>query len=292
MILGAPPNVGKTVLTVQWGTDIVVFNDSACFVFLSLEMSRWDIMTRIMCRLARMDWHTFVLGSSRAAGQVFFTEEEGARILAAEEQMKRIGTRILILDDRNFPDPTLEGLLTHVANLKARTGTTRAFVLINYLQVWEPPDDVLRTLRTDIEADKWRIGQMTELRDALTDGDAVCVISEARKPAGSAGEKWGGALAHLMGSARNSFTPDIAFLLHPYTDADFADAFHLYKEAKNGAQRIDKKAVDAQRAKAAEAGLAYDKLIIAKGRDGVRKEDLDVTFRFRQSSFEQFLVPA
>jgi DNA primase len=293
VLLGAPPNVGKTVLTVQCGTDIVVHHPEACFVFLSLEMSRWDIMTRIMCRLARMDWHTFALGSSRAAGRPLFSEEERARILQAEEQMKKIGNRILILDDRNFPAPTLDGLLAHIVDLKTRTETARAFVLVDYLQVWQPPDHILRTLRTDIEADKWRIGQMKELRDSLSDNDAVCVISEARKPAGNSGEKWGGALADLMGSARNSYTPDMAFLLHPFTDADFAAAFGLYKPKKDGDGKvIDKKAVDAYRARIGEQGLAYNRFIIAKGRDGVRKEEIDLTFRFRQSSFEQGLLPA
>jgi replicative DNA helicase len=148
MVLGAPPNVGKTVLTVQWGTDVVIQHPEACFVFLSLEMSRWDIMTRILCRLARMNWHTLVLGTSRVAGQTLFTEEEGARIVQAEERMKTIGRRILILDERNFPAPTLEGLLAHIGDLKGKTGATRAFVLIDYLQVWQPPDHILRTLRT------------------------------------------------------------------------------------------------------------------------------------------------
>jgi DNA primase len=292
MVLGAPPNVGKTVLTVQWGTDVVIQHPEACFVFLSLEMSRWDIMTRILCRLARMNWHTLVLGTSRAGGQTLFTEDEGARIVQAEERMKTIGRRILILDERNFPAPTLEGLLAHTGDLKGKTGATRAFVLIDYLQVWQPPDHILRTLRTDIEADKWRIGQMKELRDSLGDTDAICVISEARKPAGNSGEKWGGALADLMGSARNSYTPDMAFLLHPFTDGDFAHAFNLYKQAKGGGPpKIDKKAVDEYRVRIDERGLAYNKLIIAKGRDGVRKEDLDITFRFRQSAFEQGLLP-
>jgi len=170
MVLGAPPNVGKTVLTVQWGTDVVLRHPEACFVFMSLEMSRWDIMTLILCRLARMNWHMLVLGS-RVSGQSTFTEEESARIDQAEKQMKKIGSRILILDERNFPAPTLEGLLGHIRDLKGKTGATRAFVLVDYLQVWQPPDHVLQTLRSDIEADKWRIGQMKDLRDSLGDSD-------------------------------------------------------------------------------------------------------------------------
>jgi DNA primase len=288
MVLGAPPNVGKTVLTVQWGTDVLIHRADAVFVFLSLEMSRWDIMTRIMCRLARMDWVTFVRGSWRDGGSVLHTERELEEMAWADKQISTIGPRILILDERNFPDPTLEVLLDKIAELKARTGATRAFVLIDYLQVWQPPDHILRTLRTDIEADKWRIGQMKELRDALGEGDALCVISEARKPAGNSGDKWGGALADLMGSARISYTPDMAFLLHPFTDADLAKEFGLYGP-KN---KIDHAAVAKMRAELAEKGLAYNKFIIAKGRDGVRKDEFYLTFRFRQSSFEEGLLPS
>ena len=53
MLLAAAPNVGKTALAVQLGTDIVVHNKDACFVFLSLEMPRAEILTRIKCRRVR-----------------------------------------------------------------------------------------------------------------------------------------------------------------------------------------------------------------------------------------------
>jgi hypothetical protein len=33
-------------------------------------MSRWDILTRIKCSLAEMDWKTLVLGSQRSRGEV------------------------------------------------------------------------------------------------------------------------------------------------------------------------------------------------------------------------------
>src|SRR6202012_5370163 len=46
ILLAAPPNIGKTTLATQIGMDIVKNNPDACFLFLSLEMSRFEILTR------------------------------------------------------------------------------------------------------------------------------------------------------------------------------------------------------------------------------------------------------
>jgi hypothetical protein len=56
-----------------------------------------------------------------------------------------------------------------VEDLKASSGASRIFVAVDYLQVWPVPDTVAKHIRTDIDADKWRIGQMKELRDAQPD---------------------------------------------------------------------------------------------------------------------------
>lgn len=87
MVLAAAPNVGKTALSVQLGTDVVVHNPDACFIFLSLEMTRWDILSRIKCRLAKMDWKTLVFGSQRSQGEVgFYTAEEVDHLKGAESR--------------------------------------------------------------------------------------------------------------------------------------------------------------------------------------------------------------
>jgi replicative DNA helicase len=290
MLLAAAPNVGKTALAVQLGTDIVVHNEDACFVFLSLEMSRWDVLSRIKCRLAAVDWKTLVFGSQRSRGEVgFYTAEELGRLQKAERILQNMGDRIVILDERNFPEPTVEKLVREVQAVKARTGAARAFVLLDYLQVFPIPEHEARNIRTDLDADKWRIGAMRDLRDYLED-DAVMVISEARKPSGNAGEKWGGALADVMGAARQAYTPDMVFLFSPFTDEELSEEFDLWKETGKGDSRkkaLDKEAVQKKRDSLQETGLSLNKLIIAKGRDGVTRKEIPLTFRFRNSTFDE-----
>jgi hypothetical protein len=182
------------------------------------------------------------------------------------------------------PEPNAEAILAAVANLKSATGASRAFVLIDYLQVWPIPEEMSRNIRSDLEADKWRIGEMKRLRDAL-DSDPILVISEARKPQQSTkATAWGGDLADVMGSARACYTPDMVFIFRPFTDTELAEACKLRKGKE---KKADPKEVAQARERLRQKGLSYNKLIIAKGRDGVTKGDLDLTFHYRQARFDE-----
>ena len=88
------------------------------------------------------------------------------------------------------------------------------------------------------------------------------MISEARKPTGGTSREWGGELEDVMGSARGTYTPDMVFLLRPN------------KEAQTGREGGHQPRV-------------FHKLTIAKGRDGVRRGDLDLTFFYNLSLFTQ-----
>lgn len=290
ILLAAAPNTGKTALGLQLGVDVVEKNKDACFLFLSLEMSRLEMLTRLKCRLAHMDWETITQGSFKFRGKsggVHFTEEDKANLLEAEEKLKDLGRRVLILDERNCPEPTVEKVLEHLRALKARSGASRAFVLVDYLQVWPIPSHV--KVSSDIEADKWRIGAMKSLRASL-EGDAVMVISEARKPSGQASGQWGGELADVMGSARGTYTPDIVFLFRPYSDAELAAATGVAKKAKDwkgspSEELLEKLAKE--KVALSKNGQALNRLTIAKGRDGVRRGSVLLDFHYRQSRFEE-----
>lgn len=288
MLLAAAPNVGKTALAVQLGMDILETNPDACFLFVSLEMRRQEILTRIRCKLAQMDWKTLVFGSKRGGGEAetSYTPEELSRIRLSREHLEILGSRLSILDEQNFPQPTAERVLAQLEDLKRRTGCPRGFLLVDYLQVWPIPDTV--RLRSELDEDKWRIGQMKTLRDQTGD-DAVMVVSELRKPQGSSDPEWKGAsLAHIMGSARGAYTPDIVFLFNRFTE----------KEAKDAAKRApgcpvnpdelaeDQSVLDAL----SEEGISPVRLEIAKGRDGVLRRSFDLTFWYRQARFEEGLA--
>lgn len=283
MLLAAAPNVGKTALAVQFGVDIVENNPDACFIFLSLEMSRWDIISRIKCRLARLDWTKLVFGSQAAKGrdkQAFYTSTEWQRLLEAEKKLAAFGERIYILDEQNFPTPSIEDVLTQIDNIKKITNTSRAFLLIDYLQVWPiPPTQHL--IRTELEADKWRIGIMKTLRDTNPD-DAILVISEARKPSSNEKAGWGGELSDIMGSARGGYTPDMVFLLRSFSNDEVANFYGLC--SKPSEEQITK-----LKDRLRQQGLTHNKLIIAKGRDGVLRDTIDLAFWYRESYFSEDL---
>jgi len=275
MVLAAAPNVGKTALAVQFGTDIVGHNLDACFLFVSLEMLRWEIYTRIVCRLAEVDWKTYVFGSNIIRGrnlETVFEEKEKIRIEEAEEMLKEWGNRVRVLDEENFPNPTEESICEQVQKLKDETGTKRAFVLIDYLQVFPTPDT--EKIRSDLDADKYRIGAMKSLQHSL--GDAVMVISESRKPSGQSNESWGGALADVMGAARGAYTPDAVFLFRPFCDKELMEHLGI---------NDDENTLKEEKENLKEAGIAYNKLEIAKGRDGFLKDTFDLTFYYRRASF-------
>jgi len=117
---------------------------------------------------------------------------------------------------------------------------------------------------------------MKSLRDA-TEGDAVLVISEARKPSGS-GDTWAGEMADVMGSARGLYTPDIVFLFLPLKDAEIAKAYGVSTE--------NTKAVENLKAAMTKKGIAHNRLKIVKGRDGVERISIDLTFWYQESRFE------
>ncbi|MGK5089022.1 DnaB-like helicase C-terminal domain-containing protein [Bdellovibrionota bacterium FG-2] len=284
MLIAAPPNVGKTALATQFGLDIILYNPDACFVFVSLEMTQWDIMARLLCKLAGIDWRTFIFGSRKGmepGRSAYFSKNELDRITKAECKLMDIGRRLVIMDARRFPEPNVETIMEQVDALKKRSGARRAYVLVDYLQVWPVPHDQLRDAHSEIEVDKMRIDGMKRLRDAM-DGDPVLVISEARKPSEKDGA-WGGNLADVMGSARASYTPDIVFLLQPFSDT------RILQHAENTSPETP---ADFERAKRirreyADAGFSLNSLHIAKGRDGVERKSFDLRFSFKESRFEE-----
>jgi DNA primase catalytic core len=278
MLLAAPPNVGKTALAVQIGMDVVEHNSDTCFLFLSLEMPRIDIYARMMGRWAEMDWKTLTFGSDKGEG-VSYTLNEHLRLEEARKKFNTLGKRIRVLDETNFPNPTVDNIIAEVEALKASTNTSRVFVLVDYLQVWP----ISGSGASEIEQDKFRIGQMKTLKNRLGD-EAVMVISEARKPSGQVGEKWGGALSDIMGSARGSYTPDIVFLFQPWTEVEVAGVWNL---ANSNGKITNQDAFQEKLDLLDSEGRCFHWLNIAKGRDGVTKKKIPLTFWYRQASFEE-----
>jgi replicative DNA helicase len=284
ILLGAMPNVGKTALVLHLGINIIRNNSDACFLFISLEMDRISLQTRIYCNLAEMDWGTLIRGdiNLRGTGGQNFTPDQLNRLQAADAWIAQNGHRIRIHDRVSFGDRvSAAGILREMNALKAQCGASRAFVVIDYLQVIPIPDSVRRL--SELDADKYRLrvaqdilAGMKQNESALL-GDAVIAISETRKPA-SGRRHWGEDLADLMGSARLGYGAD-AVLLYRRIDEDSDEFAQVYGDMGRAAPPTSEE-LDNQ-------GIAPIMLTLAKGRDGMRLGEWPLEYHFNRSIFRE-----
>ena len=164
ILIAAAPNVGKTALTIQIANEILLEQPDACLVYVSLEMNAEEIFTRMNLYLSGLTYNTYVLGSlqseDRTDYQNFFTENELNKIDYATKEIEKIGDRLQIIDVDSGTLFSADTIIDYVERLKRQTGCHRAVVVIDYLQVWPIPPGT--RFSSDIEADKWRIGEIKE----------------------------------------------------------------------------------------------------------------------------------
>lgn len=287
IILPGPPNTGKSALAHQFGYDIIKNNEDACYVYVALEMSATDHINRMWSRAAGMDYKTFRTGSVVAPEpDRAFELSEITRLNAAEVELNLYGSRILLLDKHNFSEPTTENLLGIIQDFKRSTGCSRCYLLIDYLQRWPVPPELDKVLGSDLQKDDWRMAQMEKL--VTSPDDPVVVLSAQSK-----GEHGGsfGKLSAIKGSGTGSYTPDCALFIRP------ADEREIYKQrtkyelepankppsrAEDYRERLDELGVYKT---FSALGIAWSTLELVKGRDGMERFEIPITFHFRQSSF-------
>lgn len=293
MLLAAAPNVGKTALTVQTAIEVLATEKDACLAYISLEMSEEQIFRRMLLNLSGFNFRTFVFGSQSQqiidndGCHAFFKIEEVKKIKEAENVLKGFGSRLQIIDQSTCPYIDARTVVNYVDALKQRSKCSRAIVIIDYLQVW-PVNANARLLEN--EADKWRIGEMKKIRDALND-DPVIVISEARKPSGK-DELWGGDLSDVMGAARGTYTPDVVMLLSQIKPKPLSILWE-----KNNLQKIkadeDIECVESDKDGIAiknflaKHGIAICKIEVPKARDGMQKFSTLLEFHFNKNTFNK-----
>ncbi len=272
ILIAAAPNVGKTAFATQLGIDVLRNEPSACFVMFSLEMSAEEIFRRILCYLSGISYR-----------DLLFEKSSDEAMVLAEKELFELGHRLQIIDSSFSPFLNAASAIQTIEEVKHVTGCSRAIVVIDYLQVWPVTERI--AVPTELEVDKWRIGQMKQIRDALAD-DPVIVISEARKPSGSHSHKWGSDLSDIMGSARGAYTPDAAIL---YTSIDGKDLYTRWvanKLPEPSGDGVEEKGEKIKEHLASQ-GIGLYRLEIAKGRDGMERGVFYVEFHFKKSTFQK-----
>lgn len=282
ILLAAPPTAGKTAITTQLGIEALIEDKDACLLYVSLEMTADEIFTRMNLYLSGLDYNTFVLGNEQTEDkdgkkQSLFTNEEQSKIAGATKKLEDIGDRLQIIDSSSHPHISSEGVIKYIEQIEKETQCARVIVIIDYLQVW--PSEI----KDEIQADKWRIGEMKKIKEAINkdNQNPVIVISEMRKPPKDS--VWGGDLSDVMGSARGTYTPDVVILCHPLTETVLKKIFEEKKILKPPIKEETKESTISSFL--AEHGISILKLIVPKCRDGMKRFNVLITFHIYKNTF-------
>jgi KaiC/GvpD/RAD55 family RecA-like ATPase len=298
-ILGAPPGVGKTAYALQCAIGVCehhVDND-AVVVFVTLEMDRKEIISRLKCHLADMDYQVLMRGTpgisheaaSRVAGsegdscedadahvQRWFDQEDRNKLQHMEESYRnfQLDRRLIILDRSQLGENDVASRLQAcIERAKERTAANRALVVIDYVQ--RLPVSAQIEKQGELVCDRHRVAMLQDLLSRMQAGplpDCVLAISEARKPPNSK-EEWGQGLAELMGSARIGYAAGSVLLFSPMNDARMKRHF---------GECIDASAV---RRRYEERGVALVELNLTKGRDGMLRGSWPAEYHYRRNRF-------
>jgi replicative DNA helicase len=292
ILLAAAPNVGKTALTVQLAQEVLSVEEDACLVYISLEMTSDEIFTRMNLCLSELDFDTFVLGKEQTENedgrQPLFSIEELKKIEGATKRIEKIGDRLQIIDSSTCPMINSDSVINYIERLKKQTNCSRTIVIIDYLQVWPIPQGL--RFSSDIEADKWRIGEIKKIRDAVnkSNQDPVIVISEARKPS-SNDDAWGADLSDVMGSARGTYTPDAVLLLSALQPTQLKKLWEQMKMPeityREDGEPEDPKDHSNIKGFLSRHGIAICNLKMPKARDGMKKFNILLAFHFHKNKF-------
>lgn len=287
MLLASAPNLGKTALAGQVFFDAVRENQDTVGVFVSLEMDRKTLYLRMLARLAKLDYRTLVYGSKPGRGPgeaIKFSTKESGSIERARDELADVGKRIIFLDRANTTQVTPIMIAQQVERLKDQAGAKRAVVVIDYLNVW-PVSAADSGPRSELESDKAQMEQCRQLYDLLG-GEPLLAIAEARKPAGGgARQPWVASIADLMGSARFGYAADVVMTIQPFSSEEIAK--HLGIPIQRGKSVDDHPELAQFVERLSQEGKALSHLTILKGRDGVERGTIDLTFRYRRSDFRE-----
>jgi len=273
IVLAAAPNVGKTALTIQLGLDVIKNNLNACLIYISLEMSREDVIDRMRCHLTPITYKKLYFGSTRDDDSGWYSTSEMENLVNSKEMLAELAPRILILSEDSSPQLTADKIIQHVNELKKSTGCSKTIVIIDYLQVFPVADTEFKKIFSENDMDRYRISQIKILRAKLRN-DPLIVIAEARKPSSNS-SNWATSMADVLGSSRIAYACDAGILLNVISDEE------LKERTNNNAEG------SVIRDNLSRSGFSILRLTVDKGRDGMRKGDILLKYHFLENRFKE-----
>jgi replicative DNA helicase len=284
MVLASAPNVGKSVTTLQIAIGVCrhIEENNAVVVYLSLDMSTDEVLDRLYCHLAGLDWKTFKLGAEEGGqrtGRLSAGQQESVAHAEQAIQDSQLDRRLVVVGRESAgTSMTASSILALADRAKTEVDADRVLVVVDYLQLLPLPHEMLKA--NELEQDKARVAIVQRIVDAGnrrwgTGACACLVVSEARKPSTSASRNaWGKSLQDLMGSARLGYGADSVILMRP-ADSDLIS------------RRYEGLDADLARDELQRLGISPLTFELAKARDGMTKGQWCVDFHFRESRIEE-----
>ena len=128
-VLGAPSSLGKTTLLLQIADEIAAAGRDV--LFFSLEMSRWELLAKSLCRIAAPEMPL----SARGLLQGEIPRQQLESLLEAYNQ--RCGSRIFISAEHSALTPAM---LVEKVHQHQRQRGQAPVVVVDYLQILAPSD--------------------------------------------------------------------------------------------------------------------------------------------------------
>lgn len=297
ILLAGDTNVGKTILLGQFALDVLRFNMDACCLFVSLEMSREDIVRRMWSHLAEVSLQGLFHAHTSPPG--LFAERVDA---ARDDFLLNYDPRLAVWNPRETRTNQVTGnlIIQEAIALKLKTGAKRVFIVGDYLDVLDPP--VGYEEAHPLEQDKARVETVLNIRDTFGDDGAQIWASEARK------RDTKNAVARLslndiIGSTRKAYSASAVLLWNKFSNRDLFNNFDFNANGELFAMRegydvpdkdLDKsetkKAVAKIRVAMANLGVDFGVLEVAKVRDGGTKGEVPITVHYRRNLITEGLL--
>lgn len=266
IVIGGTPGAGKTSSALQVSSEIARRNEDTAVLFYELEMSRWQLRTRIMSRLSEVKAMTLWLGSweKNAAGK--YGRYPGLNLLDNEKYQKacaefsQYSDRLWLMDWGNTV-MNVKVIQEHIRQALELEGISRVFVCVDHLQIF-PRDARTDSMKAQIDA---IVGDFRRIVDQT--GATVMLISQQnRQQAGRA------SLQSYMGSAEIEYSADLALMLSAeYQETDPEKMLELSENKPDQDEKSSRKNV---------------KLCIMKNRDGATGK-LNLVFSPEYYSFSE-----
>lgn len=290
IMIAGETNVGKTTLLGELAFRMA-HNHDTCVLFLSFEMERVEIASRLLALQSQIDWRDL----RRCFGGEFESEREGF-----QENLKPILDNIVIVDENDDFQWSPENVIATANEVCERTGRARCAIIIDDFESVPAHFDA----RTEMQRDGLLVRDFRKLRRLRPATDPTFVISTMRKAGNSieAGQKK--SPDDVKGNNEKIFRSDVVMVWNRFSEK------MLYEKCGLGGARPvciladpqecdwkklrDDPEIKRQLREADEymtnGGFGFSRIDIVKVRDGMSKGAFDITVNYRRNQIIEGLI--